>query len=98
VKHEPEYFGKRGFKPPKRKDVNAINVGELDEKVNQLLDQRKANKKKNAIHIDLQQLGYDKLLGRGQATHSLVIKVNDHSKSAQEKIEKAKGKILKAEN
>ena len=98
VKYEPEHFGKRGFKPPNRKEVNAINVGDLDLKVNQFLDQDKAVKKDKEIHINLQQLGYDKLLGRGQATHPLIIRVAEYSKSAEEKVKKAKGKILKAEN
>lgn len=98
VKYDPEYFGKHGFKPPRRREINAINVGELDEKVSQLLSEKRAEKKEDGIYIDLHQLGYDKLLGSGQATHPLIIKVPSYSKSAEEKVKKAKGKILRAKN
>lgn len=94
VKHEPGYFGKHGFKPPRRKEVNFVSIGELDEKVDELLNQEKAVKKKDGIHIDLQQLGYDKLLGRGQATQPLIIQVAHHSQLAEKKVKEAKGKIL----
>jgi large subunit ribosomal protein L15 len=93
VKYEPEYFGKHGFKPPKRREVNAINVGELDEKVSKLLHEKKAVKGDDGIHIDLKEIGYDKLLGRGQITHPLIIRVASYSRSAAEKVNKAKGKI-----
>ncbi len=96
VKYDPQHFGKHGFKPPRRREENAINVGELDERLNQLLDQEKAIEKEKEIHIDLQNLGYDKLLGRGQVTHPLIIRVANYSKSAERKVKEAKGNILQA--
>jgi len=42
----------------------------------------------------LKGLGYDKLLGKGQVTHPLIVQVESCSKSAAEKIEKVGGKIL----
>jgi len=97
IKYEPEYFGKHGFKQLSRRKVNVINVGDLDEKVSRLLSEKKVIKKNDGIHIDLHQLGYDKLLGGGQATHPFIIKATAYSKSAKEKIKKANGKILHAE-
>ena len=97
VKYEPGYFGKHGFKPPRRREVETINVGQLDEKVRQLLDQGKAVKEEDGVHVDLSQMGYDKLLGSGQVTHPLVIKVDSHSQSAEEKIESGKGQIISTE-
>lgn len=97
VKHQPGYFGKHGFKPPRRREVNTINVGQVDEKVRQFLGEEKAVKKEDGIHINLQQMGYDKLLGSGQVTRPLIIKVDSHSESAQEKVEKVKGKIIQPE-
>lgn len=96
IKYEPKYFGKHGFRRPTRRDVNVVNVGELDEKVSRLLSEKRAMKKNDGIHIDLHQLGYDKLLGGGQVTHPLIIKATAYSKSAEEKIRKANGKILNA--
>ncbi len=97
VKYAPERFGKRGFKPPRRIEVSTINVGELDQKISEFLSNEKAQKTKGGIKVNLNQLGYDKLLGRGQVTKRLIIEVDSHSESAAKKIEKAGGKISKLE-
>lgn len=94
LRHEPEYFEKRGFKPPLTTEIKAINVGELDEWINQLLAEKKASRKSDGIHIDLKRLGFNKLLGGGQVTHPLIVTVDSHSRSAAEKIQKANGRIL----
>ena len=97
VKYAPERFGKHGFKPPRRREVGAINVGELDEQISKLITNKKAKKTKEGIKLNLDQLGYDKLLGRGQVTQPIILQVDSHSESAAKKIEKAGGKILKPE-
>jgi large subunit ribosomal protein L15 len=93
--YEPDYFEKRGFRPPKRKEMNAINVGELDEQVDRLLDEKKVIRRKDGIHINLKELGYGKLLGSGEATHPLIVDVDLYSSSAVKKIKEAKGRIVK---
>lgn len=70
-----------------------INVGDLDEQVQQLLSEKKARRKREGIYVDLTELGYDKLLGSGKVAHQLIVKVTSHSKSAERKIEDANGKI-----
>ncbi|MEM2937425.1 MAG: uL15 family ribosomal protein [Candidatus Bathyarchaeia archaeon] len=92
VTYEPEYFGKKGFTSPKslRQEVKIINVGELDEMAEKL----KGKEKEGKIFIDLESLGYTKLLGAGKVTKPLVIKVASCSKSAVEKIKRAGGEIL----
>jgi large subunit ribosomal protein L15 len=97
VKYAPERFGKYGFKPPRRREISAINVGELDQKISQLTANKKAKKTKGGIKLDLDKLGYDKLLGRGQVTQPLIIHVDSHSESAARKIEEAGGKVIKLE-
>ena len=94
VKHDPERFGKRGFKSLQKRDVNTINIGELDEKVEKLLENKMAEETKEGIKINLNNLGYDKLLGTGKVTNPLIIQVKSYSKSALKKIENAEGKIL----
>ncbi|MFB0514576.1 MAG: uL15 family ribosomal protein [Candidatus Bathyarchaeia archaeon] len=94
IKYTPERLRKHGFKPPIRKEVCEINVGKLDEQIDSLLDNKQAKKTKEGIKIDLEGLGYDKLLGKGQVTHPLIVQVKSCSRSAAEKIEKAGGKIL----
>ncbi|HDN05463.1 MAG TPA: 50S ribosomal protein L15 [Candidatus Bathyarchaeota archaeon] len=92
IKYEPEYFGKRGFTSPKslRRRVNILNVGTLDE----IAEEVSTEKKKDKLFIDLENLGYTKLLGKGKVTKPLIIKVSSYSKSAAEKIKEAGGRIL----
>jgi large subunit ribosomal protein L15 len=97
VKYDPDRFAKHGFKPNKRKEVVAINVGKLDEQIDMLLESKQAKKTNNGIKVHLKSLGYDKLLAKGQATHPLIVQVDSWTKSAAKKIEEAGGKILKPE-
>jgi large subunit ribosomal protein L15 len=91
IKYEPDYFGKKGFTSPKRlkRKVNAINAGTLDE-----LAETLSAKKEGKLFIDLESLGYTKLLGTGKVTKPLTVKVPSCSKSAADKIKEAGGQIL----
>lgn len=96
VKYEPDYFGKRGFTPRGGKQkVNVINVGELDELISKLSREQKLKKKGGKIVVDLAELGYDKLLGKGKITQSVLVKVDSYSKTADKKVEEAGGQVLK---
>jgi len=92
IKYEPDYFGKKGFTSPKsvRRKVNVINVGVLDEMAEKL----SARKEKDKFFIDLESLGYTKLLGAGNVTKPLIVKVPSCSSSATEKVKEAGGQIL----
>jgi len=92
IKYEPDYFGKKGFTSPKsvRRKVNVINVGVLDEMAEKL----STRKEKDKFFIDLESLGYTKLLGTGNVTKPLIVKVPSCSSSATEKIKEAGGQIL----
>lgn len=76
----PEYFGRRGFNIPQKvkKKVKAINIFDLPEQ----------------DKINLNEMGYDKLLGEGAVKRRYEITVKSFSKSAKEKIEKFGGKII----
>ncbi|MDH5376528.1 MAG: 50S ribosomal protein L15 [Candidatus Bathyarchaeota archaeon] len=91
IKYEPDYFGKKGFTSPKslKRKVNAINAGTLDE-----IAEKLSTKKEGKLFIDLESLGYTKLLGTGKVTKPLTVKVRSCSKSAAEKIKEAGGQIL----
>lgn len=92
LRYEPEYFGKKGFTSPKslRQKVNAINVGNLDE----LAEKIPLTKEEGKLFIDLESLGYTKLLGSGRVTKPMAVKVPSCSKSAAEKIKKAGGQVI----
>ena len=92
LRYEPDYFGKKGFTSPKslKQKENTINVKKLDE----IAEQFSTEKKDDKIVIDLESLGYTKLLGTGKATKPLIVKVASSSKSAAEKIKEAGGQIV----
>jgi len=92
IKYEPDYFGKKGFTSPKslKKQVNVINIGMLD----RIAEKSSAETEKDKPFIDLEGLGYTKLLGTGRITKPVVVKVGSCSKTAAEKIKKAGGQIL----
>jgi len=92
IRYEPEYFGKKGFVSPRSlgKKENVINVKKLDE-----MAEKVSTKSENGkLFVDLESLGYTKLLGAGKVTKPLIVKVASCSKSATEKIKEAGGQIL----
>jgi len=92
-KYGNTYFGKKGFRSKNKIKINAINIGDLENKLINLLRKEKAKKENNIIKIDLSKLKYNKLLGSGKITRKFEIKVDQASKRAIEKIEKLGGKV-----
>jgi large subunit ribosomal protein L15 len=92
IRYEPDYFGKKGFTSPKslRKRVNIINVGKL----NEIAEKLSVKKEENRFFIDLESLGYTKLLGTGKVTQPLAVKIATCSESASQKIKDAGGEVL----
>ncbi|MDH5595819.1 MAG: 50S ribosomal protein L15 [Candidatus Bathyarchaeota archaeon] len=95
IKHEPNYFGKRGFTSPQslHHKTSIINIGQLEELADRLTEEQ-PEKKKGKTVLDLNKLGYHKLLGMGNITKSLLLKIASYSGNAAKKIEKAGGQIL----
>jgi large subunit ribosomal protein L15 len=91
-RYEPDYFGKNGFTSPQslRQHVNVINVGRLDE----IVEKVSVEKEEGKLFVDLETLGFTKLLGTGKVTKPLTVKVASCSKSAVEKIKEAGGQVL----
>ncbi len=88
VTQEPSYFGKNGFTSPQslHRRENTINLKKLGELA-------QASQQENP-QINLQALGYTKLLGSGKVTKPLTVQVSSYSKSAADKIKKAGGEIV----
>lgn len=84
LKENPEHFGKRGFKRKNKKEVKAINLMELEKIASKL--------GKNKINVS--ELGYDKVLGKGRLTQPLEIEAKMFSEKAKVKIEEAGGKAV----
>jgi large subunit ribosomal protein L15 len=92
----PDYWGKRGFRSIQslQRKINVINVGNLGMLAEKLEAQNQLERKDGKILLDLDKLGYTKLLGTGNVTTPILVKIHAHSASATKKIEAAGGQIL----
>ncbi len=97
IKHDPTYWEKKGFVSTKAlgKKVSIINVGKLDDLADKLESEKKLERKEKKIFLDLESLGYDKLLGTGEIAKPMLVKVASYSEAASRKLEDAGGHILK---
>ena len=77
----PSYFGRFGFKRPQKiiKNLKTINIGDLN--------------KFESDNLNLKEIGFDKLLGKGNIKRKITIKVDYASKNAIEKIKKSGGNV-----
>jgi large subunit ribosomal protein L15 len=90
VIEEPDHFGHEQFHALRKSDVSRwLNIKDL----NQLIKHSKATEE-GKIVLDLNELGYGKLLGVGQVDAAFTIKINKVSKSAKDKITQAGGEVL----
>ena len=96
VKHDPTYWLKKGFVSAKSlgKKVKIINVGKLDALIERLDAEKKLERKDNKVILDLESLGFDKLLGAGETVKPMLVKVSAYSESASKKLVTAGGAIL----
>ena len=88
-----KYFGKFGFVSKNVRKINAINIGYLEENINKL--PRDAISKGNEfVSVDLEKLGFNKLLSNGKVKNKYKIKVPYASKKAIEKIKNNGGEVI----
>ncbi len=93
LRYEPDYFSKKGFYCPNQKQVNVMNVSELEDLAAILSRENRLEEKNGIPFLDLASLGIDKLLGLGRMTKPFSIKVASYSESATRKVEEIGGKI-----
>jgi large subunit ribosomal protein L15 len=90
VKEEPEHFGHEQFHALRKSDITRwVNLKDL----NQLMKYSKSSEDGKVI-LDLNELGYEKLLGTGRVDAVVSVRVKKASKSAKEKIAEAGGEVL----
>lgn len=97
IKYAPNWYGKHGFISvyQLKREVRAINVGELQELALEMLAKNSAVMEGNLVVINVVELGYDKVLGRGKVTLPLKLIVRDISELAKRKVEEAGGTVVK---
>ena len=75
------------------KKINVLNLADLQNNMEKWTAEGKAEKTKTGYSVDLEKIGYTKLLSKGEVTFKLNIKINSASAKAKEKLEAAGGKI-----
>ena len=93
---DKKYFGKYGFKRPKKITIKikAINLKTIEQNLEPLLLKKLIEKKNDSYVIDLKKLGFNKLLSTGKITKKFDIKCEYASKKAIDKIKKSGGDIV----
>ncbi|MHA1130307.1 MAG: uL15m family ribosomal protein [Candidatus Helarchaeota archaeon] len=93
VKYDKKHFGKYGFQRPPRisPKTETINLGQIENMLDDLLTKNIAIQTDNEISINLVALGISKVLGSGKISRPLSITAPQFSKTAIQKIEAAGG-------
>ena len=87
------YFGKVGFTSKNRKKISPINIRTIENKLYSWLKNGVLKKENDLIKINLNEMGYNKLLSKGKPKNKFDIEVEYASRNAVEKIQKSGGKI-----
>ncbi len=95
IKYDPDHFGRKGFKRPQSivSAARTINLDELAERMPDWQARGLLDPSGDTISLDLGALGYDKLLGRGNITQPLILKVPQASAKARERVAAAGGEV-----
>ena len=88
------YFGKHGFISKNVGDIKGVNIGYIDENILRLAEQNLASKESGFFSIDLEKLGFDKLLSKGRVSNKYRIKASYASAKAIEKVKGNGGEVI----
>jgi large subunit ribosomal protein L15 len=90
LKYDPDHFGHDSTHPPHPNITRKwASVRDLDDFFAKYGKQEGGKKV-----LDLDSLGYDKLLGGGQLKNAYSVKIRQYTASAEEKIKKVGGEVL----
>ena len=93
--HE-QYFGKHGFTHKGAIHHKTVNVEYLNENIEKLVKSNEAKLQNGAFAVNIADLGFDKLLGKGRVTKKLVITADYASSRAVEAVKGAGGEVIVA--
>ena len=92
--HHIRIIGKIGFKNRiHQAKARVISIKNLDQRINNWVSQKLAEKKNDVYHIDLSKVKYDKIVSGGETAKKFEIVCNAIALAAREKIEAAGGKV-----
>jgi len=90
-----KYFGRRSFKKKNiKKVISPVNVLFLEENLTKLLADKKIKEKDGVYVVELNDIGFNKLLGKGKVTKKFKISCSYASKKAVEAVKNAGGQVL----
>ena len=90
-----EYFGRYGFKKKNIKEViRPVNMVFLEENLDKLLANKKIKEENGAYSINLDDIGFNKLLGKGKITKKFRIFCNYASKKAIKEVKNTGGEVI----
>ena len=92
-----DWYGKHGFArhPSLVAEMKVINVGELDERIDDLLKAGFARLENDVVYVDITSLGFNKLGGRGRVTRKLAVMGVEATERAVRKLEAVGGFFIK---
>ncbi|MBI4141916.1 uL15 family ribosomal protein [Candidatus Woesearchaeota archaeon] len=97
-KENPKYLGKHGFKPKGRlNEDKIINIADIEEKLPKWTAEKKTMISGKTHEINLQEIGYTKLLSKGKATKTYKLTIQKATEKAIKKISAAGGSVITAE-
>lgn len=89
-----EFVGKNGFHSHRRgKKQLAVNIEYIQQHLDEFVNSGKVERKGEIYAVDIEKLGYKKVLGSGTVTLKLYVVAPFFTKKAEEKIKKAGGDI-----
>jgi large subunit ribosomal protein L15 len=90
---DPDYFGKKGFRRVKFiHETRTIDLERLSAATGASPKKGEGAEKKSKINVV--DLGYEKVLGRGRIDKPVIVEALSFSKIAKQKIESAGGKTV----
>ena len=91
-----KYVGKKGFVSiaQKRAPSRALSLMQLSAMIDRLIEEKKVQFENQIPVIDLETLGFSKLLGNGTIARPIRVKVARCSEGAQKKIKDAGGETI----
>ena len=93
TKEGVQELGERGFNS-RRPEQNAINLRDIDQRIDDMVEEGLVEEDGGKLVLDLDDIGYEKVLGKGHLNREVEIHAESFSSSAERKIEEADGEAV----
>jgi len=89
-------LGEQGFNS-RKDDQTGINLRDIDQQIERLVEEGFAEETDDGFKVDLEKLGYEKVLAKGHLTKEIEIHAPKFSSRAEEKIKDGEGTAVNTE-